>query len=343
MSSKVIKFVAGGGKTTYCLEYLRNNRQGIYLAFNNSVVNSVQEHGFLARTIDSFFQSFLIPKFVSQIPIIAKGAEIEYLDTAALPGYLKGVGQYKIHLDGGIYCKSVFTGLTLDYENDRLQTNNIKHVGALRYIFGKDVFRVTNDIRAGFSSYLINVFGQQIIAFIKRRFAYVIIDESQDLNGYKEEFARLLFNSDLSLIVLGDDQQNINGGGEWFESLTPDEERKNSFRCPEKNCEWIRNNLSIEIYGNENHSDFNVISFDDAKKFDNGETVLLYAGRSGDKLKTLVDCWNGPKETIKKSKGETINADIVIAGESLSKKVFYTAITRTTKNVYSTIKRVNDR
>lgn len=342
MDSRVIKFVAGGGKTTYCLEHLKDNKQGLYLAFNNSVVDSIQEHGFLARTIDSFFQSFLIPKFVSQFPIIAKGAEIDYLDINNVPSYLKGVGQYKIHSEGSIYCKSVFTGLTLNYDNVQLHTNNIKHSFILRYIFDKTVFRVTDDIRAGLSSFLINVFGQQIVSFIKSRFAYVIIDESQDLNGYKEEFAKLLFDSDLSLIVLGDDKQNINGGGEWFESLIPDEERKNSFRCPENNCEWIRNNLSIEIYGNENHSDFNVISFDDVKKYDDGETVLLYAGRSGDKLKTLVDCWNGPKETIKKSKGETINADIVIAGESLSKKAYYTAITRTTKNVYSTIKRVND-
>ena len=42
MNSEVIKFVAGGGKTTYSIEYLRKNANGIYLAFTNSVVNDIR-------------------------------------------------------------------------------------------------------------------------------------------------------------------------------------------------------------------------------------------------------------------------------------------------------------
>ena len=123
MNSKVIKFVAGGGKTTYCLELLKANSRGLYLAFNNSVVDSVQRQGYLARTIDSFFQSFIIPKFVSQFPIIAKGSEIKYVDTGSLPNHLRGIGQYKIYSDGSIHCKSVCTNYTLYYDNARLHAD----------------------------------------------------------------------------------------------------------------------------------------------------------------------------------------------------------------------------
>ncbi len=248
MNSKVIKFVAGGGKTTYCLDYLKNKKFGLYLAFNNSVVDSVQERGFLARTIDSFFQSFLIPKFLSDIPIIAKGAEIGYLNTDGLPDYLKGVGQYNIHSDGSIYYKNSFTDLTLNYDNVRLHADDVRHAVALRRIFTKNSLQITDNVRAGLSSYLINTFGQRIVSFVKSRFSYVIIDEAQDLSDYKEGFAKLLFESDLDLIVLGDDKQNIYGRGKWFESLAPDEERKHSYRCPERNCEWIRTTCLYHKY-----------------------------------------------------------------------------------------------
>ena len=71
MNSKVVKFVAGGGKTTLSKEILRNESNGLYLAFTNSVVKEINDEGYLSRTIDSLFQSFIIPKFTSLIPLIA--------------------------------------------------------------------------------------------------------------------------------------------------------------------------------------------------------------------------------------------------------------------------------
>lgn len=55
MNSKVIKFVAGAGKTTYSEEYMSKNKNGIYLAFNNSVVDELKNKGYLCKTIDALF------------------------------------------------------------------------------------------------------------------------------------------------------------------------------------------------------------------------------------------------------------------------------------------------
>ena len=62
MNSEIIKYVAGGGKTTYSANYLKNNKNGLYLAFTNSVIEDVSKKGFLSKTIDSLFISFIIPK-----------------------------------------------------------------------------------------------------------------------------------------------------------------------------------------------------------------------------------------------------------------------------------------
>lgn len=341
MSSKIIKFVAGGGKTTFCSDYLKQHKNGLYLAFNNSVVNRIQEQGFLSRTIDSFFQSYIIPKFTSCIPIIAKGSEIEYINSDTVPERFIGALTIKIDSSGDLYCKSVKTCFSLKTTNTELHNSHATHSYFLKYLFNQSVFKLTDDLRDGISSYLICNYGRQIIETIRKRFSYVIIDEAQDLSRFKESFVQLLFESEIDLIVLGDDYQNINGGGQWFENKTPDEIRNTSFRCPNDNCDWIRNHLGIDIYGNGNSSEFNLIDVGSISELDNGEVTLLYSGRSGEKLKSIVDNWKGPKETIKKAKGETINTSIAIVGETLNKKAYYTAITRTTKNVYSTIKKIN--
>ena len=82
MNSKVIKCVAGAGKTYWSKDYLKAHENGLYLAFTNSVVDDLSCCGMISRTIDSLFTSFLIPKFISAIPLIAKGSDIEYLNTS---------------------------------------------------------------------------------------------------------------------------------------------------------------------------------------------------------------------------------------------------------------------
>ena len=97
MNSEVIKFVAGGGKTTLSEKILKEQGNGLYLAFTNSVVEEISNKGYLSRTIDSLFTSFIIPKFTSFIPIIASGSKVKHIDTTILPNHLKGIAK-QVHM-----------------------------------------------------------------------------------------------------------------------------------------------------------------------------------------------------------------------------------------------------
>ena len=66
MNSTIIKCVAGSGKTTEAIGFMQKNKNGLYLAFNNKIVDEVSRKGYLSKTIDSLFQSFIIPKLIEK-------------------------------------------------------------------------------------------------------------------------------------------------------------------------------------------------------------------------------------------------------------------------------------
>ena len=336
MNSKVIKFVAGAGKTTYSLDYLKCHRNGLYLAFNNSVVNVVANMGYLGKTIDSLFQGYIIPKFTSQVPIIANGARVEFLNVEELTGWRKGIGSIRIQEDGRIYNHNSETGFSMYMSNYELHQSRKTNSRFVQFIFDEACLRLTNELRTQIMFFLIKNYGEMIVDLIRIRFDYVIVDEAQDLNRAKEVFIKLLYDSGMKMIVLGDEYQNINSGGDWFSELIPSETRNVSFRCPEGNCSWIRDNLGIQIYGNDNCGQLHLIDLKDVKKYDNGKRCLLY-NASYKNIMGIIENWNGPALTIKSAKGDTIPEDIVIVGKTLNVKALYTAITRTTADAYSTI------
>ena len=340
MNSKVIKFVAGAGKTTYSEKYLKDNKNGIYLAFNNSVVNELKDKGYLCKTIDSLFFNYIIPKFTSIIPLIANGAAINYINSESMKTFQKGIANIKIEKDGSIYNMSKKTIINLNMKNEELHAmGNFENSFFIKSIFSKDSLNINDQQRAELSYYIIEKYPNEIVDFLSSRFSYIIVDEAQDLKGYREEFAKLIYKSNIKLILLGDDNQNINGGGKWFEGLNADETNLITHRCTEKICKWIRDNLKIEIYGNTNDGEYKSIKFSEILKYDDGKRVLLYSANTG-KNKEIIEKWKGRKETIKKVKGSTIENDIVIIGTSLNKKNFYTAITRTKKNAYSSVSKI---
>src|SRR5690554_1807138 len=117
MNSKVIKFVAGGGKTTESITYLNQHKNGLYLAFTNSVVADVVNKGFLSKTIDSLFVGFIIPKLSSVVPLIASGSKLNYYQSNSLPPDLRGTANIKICKDGFIYNKTNKTIITMSTIN----------------------------------------------------------------------------------------------------------------------------------------------------------------------------------------------------------------------------------
>lgn len=339
MNSRVIKFVAGAGKTTFSEKYMKENKNGLYLAFNNSVVDELKNKGFLCKTIDSLFTSFIIPKLTSVIPLIASGAIIKYKADQNLNSYQKGYANIKIHEDGKIFNKSKDTYINLETDNvDLYSMGDFKSSLFIKSIFAKDALNLNDQLRAELSYYIIKKYPKEIVKFLEKRFSYIIIDEAQDLKSYREEFAKLLYNSNINLIILGDDNQNINGGGIWFESLQPNLTEKKTYRCSENICKWIRDNLEIEIFGTENEGEYIKIENADVLKYDDGKRELLYYSNAGSN-KEIIKNWKGKKQTIKSAKGSTIRNDIIIIGEKLGRKNLYTAITRTTKSCYSTIKK----
>lgn len=341
MNSRVVKFVAGGGKTTLSKEILKDEANGLYLAFTNSVVKEINDEGYLSRTIDSLFQSFIIPKFTSLIPLVANGSKIKYIESAKLPYYQKGIANIWLDLDGNLYNKSKKLSINLNTPNKTLHNMDSKDsIGFVKMIFSASELRLTHEFRSNIASYLITNYSKEIIDILNKRFDFIIIDEAQDLKDYREDFAKILYDSQIKLVLLGDDNQNINGGGSWFEELTANEIKTESHRCPENNCKWIRDNLDIGINGNKNISEFKIITYEDVLNYDNGKHVLLYVANRGNDNKKIIDSWKGPKDTIKSAKGSTIDNNIVIIGNSMNKKNYYTAITRTTKNVYSTITKI---
>ena len=100
MNSEIIKVVAGGGKTTESEKIMLSQTNGLYLAFNNEVVEEMRLKGFVCKTIDSLFSSYIIPKFTSLIPIIGNGSKVAYIDIENLPPKLKGIGNICIYEDG---------------------------------------------------------------------------------------------------------------------------------------------------------------------------------------------------------------------------------------------------
>lgn len=338
---RIIKCVAGAGKTTESLNILKENENGLYLAYTNSVVDDIKYKGYLAKTIDSLFLTYIIPKFVSLIPIINKNSNIKYLDSRLLKDYQKNILNIKINDKGEIFNRNTKTKFSLYTSNEDLhKSNTIMYSKTIKQIFTKNDLVLTQNCLDNISHFLIINYKKEIQELLQKRFSYIIIDEAQDLSGYKEEFAKLIYESNIDFFALGDDNQNIINNGTWFEKQIPTEYKNKSFRTSDNICDWIRKNIGIEIYGNETNYFYYPTNYNDVKKLDNGHRVLLYV-KKGDSNKNLLDNWKGEKVTIKSAKGSTIDKDIVILGQSLSKKNMYTALTRTKRNVYSTVTKIS--
>ena len=333
-NSKVIKFVAGGGKTTEAYKHILENKNGLYLAFTNSVVDELSCRGVTAKTIDSLFASYIIPKFLCELPIINKGTSFKkILPSEELKPRLKGALNIHLREDGCFYNGNSITTFSVKTPNSDLHKSNTPNSTFLKYIFGKDETRLSDVLRGDLANYLLTNYKNDVFELLCMRFNYVIVDEAQDLKqGCHEYFARLLSESSMQSIFYGDSHQNVNGGGKWFEELNPDEYKEHSYRCPEKNCEWIRSHLSIAIFGENKEG--NVISFkrNDILQLNDGKRCLIYSNKRN--LEDVLNNWSGPKNTIKSIKGKTVIEDVVIIGKSMGVDELYTAITRTTKNAF---------
>ena len=341
MNSEVIKYVAGGGKTTYSRGLLKDNSRGLYLTYNNSVKDELLCEGYLAMTLDSFLTGFIIPKVIPKIPLIPDGVNIKLNEVA---GYGSGSRNISINHDGTLHNQS----LRIDNVSLYTQYNtfssmpNFTNKQFLEIIFQKDTLNLSHEQRDGLANFIIANHKDYVVDIIRRRFAYIIIDEAQDIKTPKEPLVEMLRSSNIPTIILGDENQNINGGSEWFSGLQATKSETLSYRCGDGLCGWIRDNLEVDITGSDRESSYNKIKYTQVLDFDDGTRFLLYKSANGQKIKGILSTWNGPKSTIQGAKGSTIEEDVIIIGDSMSRRFLYTAATRTRKSVYSTITRIND-
>jgi len=340
MSSQVINFVAGGGKTTYSRKLMLEKEDGLYLAFTKSVVKEMRDTGILSMTISSLFFSYILPKMFSFIPIVANGASIKYNEKNTLDRI--SLGNIKISNDGKLCNKTNLIPVNLETSNKTLHSSpNFTNGQFLRRIFSTSSVLLDDGQRDSLSWYVIKNYPEVVLDLLGRRFKYIIIDEAQDIKpGFMEDFAKLLLKSNIELVLLGDPRQNINGGSEWFGNLATTDQANKTYRCPDNNCSWIRDNLMIDIKGNKTVSVCQKIETISLDNYDDGSRFLLYS-QSSPTVKDSIDKWSGPKDTIRSAKGSTIDMDIVILGKTMNSRNLYTAITRTTKNAYFTIERIN--
>lgn len=339
-SKRVIKCVAGSGKTTDSIKFMKSNKNGLYLAFNNKVVNEISNAGYLGLTIDSLFFSYILPKMLTFIPLAVncKGVVLNQEATRELI-QKKNARNIKFNPDGTIKNQTSVVDATLNDTVASIAIRNFPNRDALKYIFNNEL-HVTYDQAGALGGFLINKYPEQILWILRSRFDYIIIDEAQDLKlGFREDFAKLLYDNNFPVRLLGDSNQNINGGGNWFTQLDPDEEKNQSYRCTEGVCEWIRQIVGIEIYGKDSDGIVRKVTVDTIKDLDNGKRVLLYYTKIN--KNEYIDNWSGEVYTIKKAKGMTIKQDIVILANDLKTNNLYTAMTRTTSNVYMTVTKLN--
>lgn len=344
MNSKVIKFVAGGGKTTRSLNILKSKQNGLYLAYTNSVVNEISSKGFLSKTIDSLFFGYIIPKFTYIMPLI-QNKKLVYKNDKLLNDWQKGILNIHINYDGTFMYKGrnqknfSKTSFNLKMKwTDFLNNKDKQYYNVVKQLFNDDSIFLTNTLINELSDYLLENYSKQIISILQERFSYIIFDEAQDLSAYREKFASIVYNSNIPSIYLGDSNQNIMGGGKWFENLEANESNLICYRCSDAICEVIREKTKIEIIGNNKHAKYYKITYDEVKKIDDGNRTLLYSKKTG--YEDLINNWKGIKMTIKSAKGSTIKNDIVLIGKTLNKKSFYVALTRTTKNAFSCIEKI---
>lgn len=342
-SKKVIKCVAGSGKTTDSIKSMKSNKNGLYLAFNNKVVNEISNAGYLGLTIDSLFFSYILPKMLTFIPLAANCKGVVLNQEATRESIQKkNARNIKFNPDGTIKNQTSVVNATLNDTVASIATRNFPNRDALKYIFNNEL-HVTYDQAGALGGFLINKYPEQILWILRSRFDYIIIDEAQDLKpGFREDFAKLLYDNDFPVRLLGDSNQNINGGGKWFTQLESDEEKNQSYRCPEGVCKWIRQVVGVDIYGKDSDGIVYRVTTDAVKDLDNSTRTLLYAKRTSGYAE-YIDNWSGEVYTIKKAKGLTIDQDIVILANDLKTNNLYTAMTRTISNVYMTVTKLNGR
>ncbi|MBD5526731.1 MAG: AAA family ATPase [Lachnospiraceae bacterium] len=212
---------------------------------------------------------------------------------------------------------------------------------------------------------------QGILEDIKNRickyFDEFIIDEIQDISGRDFSFLENLMENSIDMLFVGDFYQHTydtsqdgNVNGKLFESKKIYEARfankgfivdnttlKKSWRCSQNICQYIRDNLDIDISSNRGETDNTTIEFIDNKQqinfilmddkiiklhYQNGAKVGAYHKNWGETKGE--DCYQDVCVMLNKKTAKERTAGRLAELPPSTKNKLYVAITRAKGNVY---------
>ena len=332
MDKRVIFAAAGSGKTTYIVNNLTTQKRALIVTYTLGNYANIRKkicekfdgkwpENISLMTYFSFLYRFCYKPFLSD-QIKAKGLLYE-----VNPNRFAKQGQCQYYMSQGRYLYSNRLSLLLE------KTNTLELI--------KDR--------------------------IKTYFDEFIIDEIQDFAGRDFSFLEQLMNTEIDMLFVGDFYQHTfdtsrdgNVNSSLFDDRTIYEERfsskrfsidnttlKKSWRCSKSVCNYIRDNLEIDIYSRRSDTDDTTITFVSniglkRQILDNDQIIKLHY-QNGAKAGLCHKNWG-------ETKGEDHYQDVCVVLNNttaskrkanklselppLTKNKLYVAITRARGNVY---------
>lgn len=332
MDKKVIFAVAGSGKTTHIVSGLSEQKRTLILTY------TIDNYENLHRKICDKFNG-IWPENITLMKYFS------FLFSFCYKPFLSD----KLRARGIIFCENPnrsFTKNRLGYymtENRYLYSNRL----SLLLLENNSVLT-------------------EIQARIKKYFDELIIDEVQDFGGRDFSFLELLMSTDIDMLFVGDYNQHTystshdgNVNCSLFDDRKLYEQRfsskgfnidcttlTNSWRCSRNVCDFIRNNMGIDIYSNRPESDNTSIEFlstpDASNIIDNGDIIKLHyqnAAKSGAGHKNWgevkgVDHYQDVCVMLNKTTAIKRASCCLHELAFLTKNKLYVAITRARGNVF---------
>ncbi|WP_044915902.1 AAA family ATPase [Butyrivibrio sp. WCE2006] len=331
MDKKLILAVAGAGKTTYIIDNICNGDKRVLIvtyteANYKNIIQKIRNKnegiipdGISVFTYFKFLYSFCYKPFLSD-EIQARGINYES--------------------NKNMYAKSNRLDYYLDSQN-RLYSNRIA------YLLDRD--GVMPDIKQRLEKY----------------FDYFVLDEVQDISGRDFNFLEQIMDAGTNMLFVGDFYQHTfstSADGNVNKSLYDDcstyikrFSKKQivvdgttlikSWRCGEQVCEFVRDNLGIEIYSNKGvtgeiifaddaetvrkvWNDFSIIKLHYKKASDYGKMHKNWGDAKGE------DCYNDVCIMLNKKTMDLYKKNSLSALPATTKNKLYVAMTRARGNVY---------
>lgn len=332
MDKRVIFAAAGSGKTTYIVNGLSDQRRSLIVTYTNGNYANMRKkigvkfdgkwpENITLMTYFSFLYGFCYRPFLSD-KVKAKGLLYE-----ANPNRYAKQDQPQYYLSKGRYLYSNRLSLLLEKA------------------------QVLDDIKTRIKTY----------------FDEFIIDEVQDIAGRDFTFLEQLMTTDVDMLFVGDFYQHTfdtsrdgNVNKSLFDDKAANEARfaskgfsidnttlKNSWRCSENVCAYIRSNIGIDIYSNRPDTDNTSIEFVSdvdsiGRIFDDNQIIKLHY-QNGSKAGIGHKNWGETKGEdhykdvcvlLNKTTASKRKVDKLSELPPSTKNKLYVAITRARGNVY---------